>query len=317
MKEKIRKVMVAGGAGFIGSQIANKLLSSKYEVVVVDNLSTGERENLNKEIKFYLADISNLEIISEIFGKEKPDAVINEAAKVYWEEKEKDPNLDISTTIAGTVNLLKCCVSREVKKFVFASSVSVYGYPPGKVYLSENETVSHKNIPFSIFSYATTKHAAEQYIDFFNGKFGLSYSILRYGHVYGPGQIKQKDVVSIFIKNAFKNIALKVMGAGEAIRDYVYIEDVVSATITAMNNEKSGLYNIGGGKPVSVNDLAAALKNIFENVRMENVKSGEKADGAYMDISKAKAELGWSPKIGIELGLKETVAYYKKFKRYE
>lgn len=310
---KFKKILISGGAGFIGSRIANELSSLKYEVVVVDDLSTGERKNLSKEIKFYLADISHLKKISEIFEKEKPDVVINEAAKVYWDDSEKDPGLDISTGIGGTVNLLKCCVEQCVKKFIFASSISVYGYPFGKICLSENTAVYHENIPLSIFSYAVTKHTAEQYVEFFNKKFGINYSILRYGHVYGPGQIKQRDVISIFIKNLLDDVVLRIFGNGEEARDYIFIDDAVDATIAAMFSAIGGTYNIGGGKPVSTNDLVEILGEELGNIKTENIKIKEKnSEGAYLDISKAGTELNWTPKIDIKMGLKETIDYYKK-----
>lgn len=311
--DKIKKVLIAGGAGFLGSRLANKLILLGRQAIVLDNLSTGRKENLNSRVKFYLADIANSGMVENIFKKEKPDAVINLAAKVYWDEKEKNSGADISTGVLGTINLLENCVRRGVKKFIFASTVSVYGRLESLAGALETEIIDFKNLPVSIFSYAAAKIAAEQYIYYFSKKYGLAYAILRYAHVYGPDQFRQRDVISIFIEKIANNKPLLIAGEGRQFRDFVFIDDAVSAAILAINKKAKGIYNIGGGRPIAINDLVGAFKKIFKNnIIAENVKAAEKSDGRCMNILKAKRELGWSPKTSLEQGLKKTIEDYLK-----
>src|SRR3989344_5261283 len=171
MKLSTIKVLVAGGAGFIGSQTANRLASLGYKVVVVDNLSAGQRENLDQKIKFYLADIRNKNLIGRIFKKERPDIVMNFAAKVYWHEKKKDSALDVSTSVLGTINLLESCLKYNVKKIIFSSSISLYEHSLSRKPVKESVKVSPENLSVALFSYAATKYMAEQYIQYFHEKF--------------------------------------------------------------------------------------------------------------------------------------------------
>lgn len=307
----MKKILIAGGAGFIGSRLANKLIFLGYKVIILDNLSTGKKENVTGAAKFYLADIRDEKSVEKIFKKERPEIVINQAAKVYWSEKEKNQLLDISVSLMGTINLLNSCVKHGAKKFIFASTISVYGRRPDKKRVKETEIIACDNIPLAIFSYASAKNAAEQYIYYFNKKFKLDYAILRYGHVYGPGQTGQRDVISIFMENFLKNKPLLVAGGGGQFRDYVYIEDVVEATISAVKKKNNGIFNIGGGQAVTVNNLINIFSKIFKkNIKIKNIKSVERPDGRLMDISKAKRELKWSPRFSMEAGLRKIVLDY-------
>lgn len=301
------KILVAGGTGFIGSALSSKLIKSGYDVVTISKKGVE-----NSHIKFYQQDIVNNKGLETIFAREKPDVVINEAGIVYWNEENKDPVKDIETTVIGTLNLLKNCVKYNVKKFVFASSVSVYGKPSNKrTCVKEDDFVPYNDIPLQIFSYAVAKRTAEQYIYYFQKKFGLGYTILRYAHVYGPGQ-EQNDVFSCFINNLLNNKPLIVEGDGNQIRDYVYIDDVVDATIAAIDKGDNRTYNIGGGAPVSVNDLVEMFENIWAKIQFKYKESGGKGGGIYMHIAKAKKELGWVPKISIEEGLRRTFEYFEE-----
>jgi UDP-glucose 4-epimerase len=313
ISNRAKKFLIAGGAGFIGSHIANKLISLGHKVVILDNLSTGKRENINSAAKFYLADIRDEKLVKKIFKKERPEVVINEAAKVYWSEKEKSSILDISTSVSGTINLLESCVRYGVKKFIFASTISVYGRLPDRTLVKETAEISRENMPVSIFSYAIAKHAAEQYIYYFNKKYGLAYAILRYAHVYGPGQFGQKDTISIFIENFANNKPLLVTGSGKQFRDYVYIKDVVGATILAVNGKNNGIFNIGGGAPITVNDLIKIFGKIFKkNIKIKNIEPEEQPDGMCMNILKARKDLKWFPRFSIEMGLEKTVLDWLK-----
>lgn len=307
--------MVVGGAGFIGSALTNELVRlKKYQVTILDNLSTENKKQINSGVRFYLADVQDNRLIDKIFMKEKPEIVINEAAVVYWSDKGKDPSLDCSTSIVGTTNLLKNCVKHKVNKFIFASSISVYGRGLHKSRVLEETPILPNNIPLEIFSYAWSKYTAEQYVQYFSKTSGLNYSILRYAHVYGPGQIRQEDVISFFIKNLINNKPFSITGNGKQSRDYIYIKDVVEATIATIDSGSS-VFNIGGGKPVAVNDLVKIFSKIFnKKIKTRYSSLGLESGGVYMDISKAKKELNWSPRINLETGLKETYSYFKEIK---
>lgn len=308
---RVGKVLIVGGAGFIGSHIANRLSSLSYKVAVLDVLSTGKRENLDGAIELHLADTTDSRSVEKVLRKERPEIIINEAAKVYWQEKGKKPISDVSITVLGTLNLLENCVKYEVRKFIFASSISVYS-PSNRVKVNEGDTVSVENIPQPLFSYAITKSMAEQYARYFNKRFGLDYAILRYAHVYGPGQIGQKDVISTFINSLIHDKPLTVIGKGGQIRDYVYIDDVTDATIGAIGSG-NGTFNIGGGRPVSVNHLIRVLEKISgKKAKVRNIKSKEECDGIYMDITKAEQELKWTPKVSLEEGLSQTLDYFSR-----
>lgn len=306
-------ILIAGGAGFIGSRVANLLAARKFRVVVVDDLSTGDKKNCNEGVVFYNADIADRSAIAKIFTKERPDIVINDAAKVYWTESEKNSARDVSISVIGTINLLEESVKHNVKKFIFRSSISAYGRPHGKKVVRESDLPSVAAIPPVIFSYALTKRVAEDYIQYFHKKFGLPFVILRCGHVYGPGQIKQHDVISIFVHNALGNKPFTVNGGGKDFRDYVYIDDVASATLSAIKLKTSGIYNIGGGEPITANNLISALAKITrQKFLIKKVGGTTRPDGLYMDSTKAKKELRWTPRVSLEKGLSETLKYYKK-----
>lgn len=301
------KIMVIGGGGFIGSKLVDKLILEGFNVVNVS------KEKGNKKATNYKLDIRDNSKLRSIFKEEKPDIVINESGIVYWDEKDKDPCKDVETTIVGSLNLLKNCIECRVKKFIFASSISVYGYPPNKVCVDEEDKIDFACIPDTLFSYALAKYMAEQYIQFYNKKDGLNYTILRYAHVYGPGQINQKDVISSFIDKLIDNKPLTVTGEGNQIRDYVYIEDVICATILAIEKGNNEIINIGCGKPISVNDLISAFKEVLgKEIKIEKVKPRSVLGGVYMDISRAKKELSWIPKTSLYEGLSNTMQFFKK-----
>ncbi|MEI7425087.1 MAG: NAD-dependent epimerase/dehydratase family protein [Candidatus Staskawiczbacteria bacterium] len=311
----MKKILILGGAGFIGSTLANKLNSLGYQVAVFDNLSTGDSKNLNQGIKFYLGDISDENKLRIVFEKERPDIVINEAAKVYWKESDKNSILDVSTNIIGTINLLKLCVEYKVGKFIFASTVSVYG-GIGKKKVKENTVISLSDVPTGIFSYGATKYLAEKYINFFAKNYSLKYTILRYGHVYGPGQINQKDGISIFIDKIINNDALPIIGSGNQIRDYVYVDDVVDATIKCIEVGENIILNITGGKPVNAKDLVNLFSKIVgKSLTKENIRTTNKDKGLFADVSRAKNKIGWSPKTSLRQKLSNTLDYFKNINK--
>lgn len=303
--DKIKKILIAGGAGFIGSHLVNRLISLNYRVIVLDNLSTGKKENLNSRVKFYLADIRNESSVEKIFKKERPDVVINQAAKVYWQEEEKDLTSDLSTSVIGTINLLKNCVKYKVEKFIFASSISVYGRQPNKIKAGEDAAINFAEMPNILFSYGFSKYSAERYIIYFHKLYGLKYTILRYAHVFGPGQ--EADAIAKFINKAINNKKIIIYGDGEQCRDYLFIDDAVRATILSITKGDNRLFNIGSGSRTSVNELvkkimAATKQKIGYTYADKNQDSLK----FCLDISLAKKKLGWKPTVSLPAGILKT-----------
>lgn len=300
--DKINKVLIAGGAGFIGSHLANRLIVLGYQVIVLDNLSAGRRENLDSRARFYLADVTDQALIEKIFIKEKPDIVINEAAKVYWEEEKKDLNSDLLTNVTGTVNLLENCVKHNVKKFIFASTISIYGQPD-KIKVSEVAAINFEDIPNILFSYCFSKYCAEKYIKYFHKLYGLKYTILRYAHIYGPGQ--EHDAVAKFIDKAVRNKKIVIYGNGEQCRDYLFIDDAVQATILAINKGDNLLFNIGSGKKTSANELINKIASAAVESKINFTYSGrERGNMKFcLDTSLAKKKLNWRPTVSLRAGI--------------
>jgi len=301
------KVLVTGGAGFIGSHLVDRLIKEDHKVVVVDNLSTGKKENLNPKARFYQIDIQDPEI-PQIFQKEKPEVVFHFAAQIDVRKSVKDPMSDAKVNILGSLNLLGNCKKYKVKKFIFASSVGVYGEPK-TLPVKENHPLN------PIAPYPVTKLAIEKYLNYFQTQ-GLDFVSLRYSNIYGPRQSSggEGGVVAIFIDKILKGERPIIFGNGKQTRDFLYVDDAVKAAILALNAPSSSIYNVGTNKEITINDLLELLskilkvkvKPIFQSLRQgEIIKS-------RVDYSKAKKELNWQPKYNLEEGLKETVKWFKE-----
>ena len=231
------KVLITGGAGFIGSHVVDECQEKNYEVVVVDNFSSGKNENLSKGCKVYKVDIND-ERLASIFNEEKPDYVIHMAAQASVMKSIEDPIQDGMTNILGTLKVLEYARINEVKKVVLASSAAVYGNP---------ETFPIKeNSPLDPLSfYSLSKWSGEHYAQLYESLYGLSSCILRFSNVYGPRQntLGEAGVVSIFI-NQLLNRETMIIYGGQQTRDFVYVKDVAKACRTAIESEKTGIFNI-------------------------------------------------------------------------
>ncbi len=300
-------VLVTGGAGFIGSHIVDRLLSFGNKVIIVDNLSTGKKENINPKAIFYPIDIADEKTLKCVFEKHKITYVIHQAAKINLNVMLEDPSNDIKSSVLGTLNLLNLCVSSKVKKFVYASSVAVYGKPE-RLPVSENDQL----IP--VYSYGIAKKCAEEYIRYYSDYYGLNYTILRYANVYGPRQpiYGEVGVIAIYTDRVTKGEPLVIYGDGAHLRDYVYVDDVVDVTLNALRGHDRGIFNVGCGTGVSV-------KEVFENFcsssgKILNHKYEPERVGElgffYCDISKLAKAMQWSPKVSIKEGIRRTLSYY-------
>ncbi|MCX6695272.1 MAG: NAD-dependent epimerase/dehydratase family protein, partial [Candidatus Altiarchaeota archaeon] len=252
------KVLVTGGAGFIGSNVVDLLIGKKYDVVVLDNLSTGKRENVNPKAKFIEMDIGD-EKLDSVFRNEKPEYVVHHAAQIDVRKSIADPVFDSKVNIIGSINLLECCRRHGVKKIVYASSGgAVYGEPK---YLPAGE--DHPIQP--LCPYGASKYVVEKYVELYGMNYGIDYTILRYANVYGPRQdpLGEAGVVAIFTGRFMEGKTPVIFGDGEQTRDFVYVKDVALANLMALEkktNEK--VFNIGSGVETSVNKIAQELKKL-------------------------------------------------------
>lgn len=304
------KVLVTGGAGFIGSTVVDKLILNEHEVSVVDNLSTGKRGNVNNAAKFYEVDLRNFDSLAAVFEKEKPEAVFHLAAQINVRSSIKDPAYDASVNVLGSLNLLECCRKYGVKKVIYSSS-------GGAVYGEPKELPVRESHPISPLSqYGASKYAVEKYLDVYGALYGFEFVILRYGNVYGPRQdpLGEAGVIAIFTNKMLSNEALLINDNGDQTRDFVYVEDVAEANILALEKGKNKeAYNIGTGKPSSVNDIVHGLEKAISSkavCRNLNAIPGE-VKHIYSDISKARSHLGFEPKTDLESGLAKTVQWAK------
>lgn len=301
------KILVTGGAGFIASHIVDKLISFGHKIVIIDNLSTGKSENINKQAIFYFSDINDIDRLKVIFKVEKPEVVIHHAAQISVQTSIKYPVLDENTNIQGTISLLECCKEFKVRKIIYSSSAAVYGEPQ---YLPLDE--NHPIQPMSF--YGISKYTPEIYIKMYSALYGIKYTIFRYSNVYGIRQDAKGEggVVSIFIDKLLHDEPVIIYGDGEQSRDFVYVKDIAEANSLALIKSDNCTLNLSSNQCISINNLFIKINNIFDK-KVSPIYE-EKRDGdirhSYMKNDEAKKILGWSPKYILEQGLKETVNYY-------
>jgi len=299
-------VLVTGGAGFIGSNVADKLVNRDHEVVIIDDLSTGRLENLNERARFYKVDICSPEL-EGIFREEMPEIVYHHAAQIDVRRSLDNPILDAQINIMGSLNLLGCCQRYGAKKVIYASTGgAIYGEPES---LPASEDYSVKPLT----PYGVNKYIVEKYLALYRQNYNLDYTILRYGNVYGPRQDPRGEagVVAIFIEGMLRGKRPIVFGDGEQTRDFVYVDDVVNANLLAMNDGNGGIFNIGTGQPTSVNELFKLLKEILKYNNQPlygNERPGE-IKNIYLDITRAQRNIGWRPEVGLEEGLVRTIRW--------
>ncbi len=303
------KVLVIGGAGFIGSHIVDRLIEEGYKVVVVDDLSSGNKKNINKQAKFYRVDIQSPKL-EAIFQEEQPEHVNHHAAQIDVRRSVSDPLFDAKINILGTINVLQNCIKYKVKKVIFASS-------GGAIYGEQRVFPAPETHPLRPISpYGITKLVAEHYLYYYKTIFGLDFIALRYANVYGPRQdpFGEAGVVAIFIQKMLKGEQPIINGDGKQTRDFVYVGDVVEANISAMkNNSSKSIFNIGTGIETSVNQLFNHLKEIIRSPVKEKhslQKEGEQRR-SVLECTEAKKILNWEPRMLLVDGLKRTFEYFK------
>lgn len=303
------KTLVTGGAGFIASHLVDRLIDEGHSVVVVDNLSAGRFENVNKSATFYKIDICNSTALELIFKKERPEVVNHHAAQVNVRKSVDTPMYDANVNILGSLNLCELSRKFQVKKFIYASTGgAVYGEPKS---LPVKETCPVEPIS----QYGVSKHTVEHYLYIFYKLYGLNFTVLRYPNVYGPRQSPHGEagVIAIFSEQILKNKRPTIFGDGSKTRDYVYVGDIITANMTVLNNSGNGeIYNLGWGKEITDYEVFETVRRAF----LSNIKPifGQKRPGEIehisLDSSKATKALGWKPKITFEEGVNLATKYY-------
>ena len=304
------KALITGGAGFIGSNVADLLIENKIDVIVLDNLSSGKMENVNPRIKFYKCDIRDRKVF-EIIDIERPEIVIHNAAQISVRNSVDDPESDADINIAGSINIFEACKKTGIKKIIFASSGgTVYGE---QQYFPADE--KHPAKPIS--PYGISKLSVEKYLYYYYVNFGIKYVALRYANIYGPRQDPHGEagVVAIFSKNILSDSQPIINGDGKQTRDYVYVKDVAAANLLAIQKDFTGEINIGTGIETNVNDIFNILKDAAGCRDLEEIhgpsKEGEQKR-SVLSYKKAYEILGWKPEVKIKEGLVETFKWFKE-----
>lgn len=302
-------ILITGGAGFIGSHVADASIAEGHQVTVIDDLSTGRLENVNPKSKFIKMDVRD-EGVKDLFAGGRFDAVIHHAAQMDVRRSVDDPKYDASVNVIGSLNLLENCIKYGVQKFIFASTGgAIYGE---QKYFPADE--SHPVNPLS--PYGIAKLAVEKYLFYYHAVHGLQYVCLRYANIYGPRQNPHGEagVIAIFSSKMLSGKEPMINGDGKQTRDYTYVSDVVMANLLALAYSESGTFNVGTGAETDVNQLfhmISELAGLSCQERHGPAKKGEQMR-SVLEHSLIKKVLGWEPSVNLREGLKRTVDFFKQ-----
>jgi UDP-glucose 4-epimerase len=305
------KILVTGGAGFIGSNVVDAYIAAGHEVAVLDNLATGREENVNPTARLHRVDVRELAQVQAAVASFRPDVVNHHAAQAEVPKSVADPGYDAHVNVVGGLNVLRACVDNSVRKVIFSSTGGALYGEPDIIPAGEDHPIR----PLS--PYGTAKFAFEQYLGTFERTFGLRFTTLRYANVYGARQdffAEEGRVVAIFASRMIEGKPVTIDGDGNQSRDLLHVGDVATANLAALDRGDGGTYHISTGVPVTVNDVFRKLAILTEYKLEPRFGPSRKGDvyRIALDNRLAHDELGWEPRIQLEEGLRLTVDYFRE-----
>lgn len=304
------KILVTGGAGFIGSHVVDAYVEEGHDVAVLDDLSTGVRESLNPKARFFQGDVTDQSFVQSVINEVKPDILNHHAAHIHVGRSVEDPLFDATVNIDGTINLMQALKDvGSCKKVVFAST-------GGAMYGNKQPPFTEEMMPAPLSPYGVSKRATELYLGFYEAQYGIPFVALRYANVYGPRQNPHGEagVVSIFSKRILKNEQPIINGDGKQTRDYVFVEDVVQANLLATEKQVTGAFNIGTSVETDVNEIFRLVNETFGTDWKEvhgPPRPGEQKTSS-LSFLKAKEIMGWGPTVTVKEGIMKTVEWFKE-----
>lgn len=303
------KIIVTGGAGFIGSHVVDHYCALGHEVVALDNLSTGQEKFINEKARLITADITDREAVQRIISEEKPEIINHHAAHIQVGYSVENPQFDAENNIIGLLNIMEAARKVGVKKIIMAST-------GGAMYGNKQTpfTEAMKEEPLS--PYGISKRSGELYLNYYHELYGIPFVVLRYSNVYGPRQNAhgESGVIAIFSELIAAGKQPKINGDGTHTRDYVFVDDVARANELALETDATGEFNIGTNREISTNEVFALVAAEFgtsSEVEHGPERPGEQVTSS-LDYSKAKEVLGWEPSVKFEDGVKRVVEWYTK-----
>jgi UDP-glucose 4-epimerase len=305
------RILVTGGAGFIGSHVVDAYIAAGHEVAVLDNFSTGSEANLNPAAETHRLDLRDQPGVEKVIAHFRPDIVNHHAAQSEVPKSVADPTYDAQVNIIGGLNVLKACVDHAVSKVIFISTGGALYGEPDVVPADEDHPVR----PLS--PYGTSKFCFEQYLGTFKRTFGLEFTVLRYANIYGARQdfyAEEGRVVAIFASRMLAGKPVTIDSDGEQARDMLHVGDAATANLAALERGAGGIFHVSSGIPVTINDLYRKLSLLTDYKQAPNHGPRRKGDvyRIALDNSRARRDLGWEPRVDLEEGLSLTVDYFRE-----
>ena len=301
------RILVTGGAGFIGSNVVDRFVALGHDVAVLDNLSTGRREFVHPQARFFHADLVDPAAVETVVAEFRPEVVDHHAAQIDVRHSVEDPRADAEINILGTLSLLQSCHRHRVRKLLYASTGGAL-YGEGRFLPASEEHPVNPEAPYGV-----SKHTVEHYLYIWKLLHGLDYTVLRYPNVYGPRQNPHGEagVNAIFIGLMLAGKIPPIFGSGEQVRDYLYVDDVVEANRMALERGSGEVMNLGTGVGTSVNAIFLELKRLlaFEGEPIHEAARPGEIQRIYLDATRARQVLGWAPQVPFAEGLRRTLEW--------